>query len=248
MRDCNNGDFRRALAKSLAPIASERSLPYLKQLLDTELRYDGTLLVDCLFKLSELHVELPSSPSSPPATVPSQWLARQLLFAAGEHANVDVRRQVVDGLCYVISEEVDQFMLRACADIDVAVATKAARYVAARRQVTLEQWFADAGAAITEPNVVAANSIIAELETTWKPNLPKLPSGSAEEIARDVGKRGQYVAAMQFAEQWSAENPRASDTFFDAIQQQARRLGSILQVWGKDKLPPPIRLEQATNE
>lgn len=248
LRDCDDGILRQALASSLAPIASERSLPYLKQLLDTDLQYDGTLLVGCLFKLSELHVELPLLSRSQPATVPSQWLARQLLFAAGEHSNVDVRQQVVDRFCHVVSEEVDQFMLRACADSDVAVATKAARYVAARRQVTLEQWFADAGAAITEPNVVAANSIIAELETTWKPNLPKLPSGSAEEIGRDPGKRRQYIAAMQYAEQWSAENPRASDSFFDAIQQQARRLGSILQVWGKDKSPPPIRIDRDANE
>ncbi|XZE54089.1 protein kinase domain-containing protein [Planctomycetaceae bacterium SH139] len=247
LRDCEDGEFRQALANSLAPIASDRSLPYLKQLLDTDLQYDGILLVDCLFKLSELQAELPSPPRSQPATVPSQWLARQLLFAAGEHANVGVRRQVVDGLCHVVSEEVDRFMLRACADSDVAVATMAARYVAARRQMTLEQWFADAGAEITEPNVVAANSIIAELETTWNPNLPKLPSGSAEEIGRDPGKRRQYVAAMQYAEQWCAENPRASDTFFDAIQQKARRSGSVLQVWGKDKSPPPIRIERDGN-
>lgn len=248
LRNCGDGGFRQALASSLAPIASERSLPYLKELLDTDLQYDGTLLVGCLFKLSELHVELPLLSSSQPATVPSQWLARQLLFAAGEHSNVDVRQQVVDGLCDVISEEVDQFMLRACADSDVAVATKAARYVAARRQVTLEQWFADAGAEITEPNVLAANSIIAELETTWKPNLPKLPSGGAEEIGRDAGKRRQYAAAMQFAEQWCAENPRASDTFFDAIQQKACRLQRIFEVWGQDDGPPPIRLDRDANE
>lgn len=243
LRNCDDGLFRQSLARGLAPIATELSLPYLKELLATDLEYDGNLLVDCLFNLSELHRADTTEPNNATTTESSDWLARQLLFAAGAHDNVNVRQQVVDKLCNVVNKEVDQFMLRACGDRDPDVAATAARYVAARRMVTLEQWFSDASVEISEPNVVAANSIIAELERTWHPNLPKLPTGTAAEIRRDAGKRRQYVAAMQHSRQWCIDNPRASKTFFDAAQKKAQKIQRVFKVWGEDGGPPPIRLE-----
>ncbi len=67
-----------------------------------------------------------------------------LLIEAGKHRNFEVRRQAVATLCHCVNEAVDAFMQKAAEDNEAEVASKAARYVAARQQLPLQTWLTEA--------------------------------------------------------------------------------------------------------
>jgi len=154
-----------------------------------------------------------------------------------------VRRHVVESLTDVINEDVDRFMLQATGDEVTAIAETAARYVAMRRQMTLEQWFESASRNVTPSNLIAARSIARELEQSRNMRLAQFPSGSAAEIAADSRMTAAYVTAMEEWRQWCAENPRTSNTFFDKARQKAQKMQMTFKVWG-DAGPPPIQIPE----
>ncbi|MBC7965261.1 MAG: HEAT repeat domain-containing protein [Fuerstia sp.] len=205
LRDCEDGKFRQQLGRGLQRIADETTLPYLKQLLKTDLEFDGDTLVGTLW---EIYRRGDNQSLPVPETT-------ALLIEAGQHRNVEVRRKAVTTLCHSVNDAVDQFMQRAAEDSDATVAQTAARYVAARQQLTLHLWLHGASRKMTPAGLVAARSIVHELEQSWQEEHGEIPDGTFAEATADPAKVAEYSATLRAWVSWCLVHQRSVETFFD---------------------------------
>ena len=138
-----------------------------------------------------------------------------LLIEAGKHRNVEVRREAIVTLCHCVNEAVDAFMQKAAEDNDAEVASKAARYVAARQQLPLQAWLVEARFTMTPAGLVAARSIVGELEQLSREKHGRLPDGTFDEVIADASKMAEYSATLKAWILYCATHPRTVGEFFD---------------------------------
>lgn len=205
LQKCEDGPFRRYLGKELSRIADKSTLPYLQQLLKTDLEFDGETVVEALWRIY-CQEDFTSRPI--PETT-------QLLIEAGQHRNVEVRRSAVKALRHSVNEAVDQFMQHATEDSDNQVASLAARYVAARQQLPLHRWLYQASRKMTPASLLAARSIVWQLEQNWHKQHGKIPDGTFAEVVEDQAKVAEYSATLKAWGLWCFTNQRSVETFFD---------------------------------
>ncbi|MFN7290177.1 MAG: HEAT repeat domain-containing protein [Pirellula sp.] len=205
LQKCEDGEFRRYIGCELPAIANETTLPFLKELLETDLKVDGDMLIESLWSIY-LRGDFASRP------VPETIL---LLIEAGKHRNVEVRRKAIATLCHCVNEAVDAFMQQASEDSDVEVASKAARYVAARQQLPLQTWLTEAKFTMTPAGLVAARSIVGELEQLSQEQQGGMPYGTFKEVVSDASKVAEYSATLKAWILYCATHPRTVDEFFE---------------------------------
>jgi hypothetical protein len=138
-----------------------------------------------------------------------------LLIEAGKHRNVEVRRNAVATLRHSVNEAVDSFMQQAAEDNDAVVAQNAARYVAARQHLTLYRWLVEASLKMTPASLVAARSIVNELERLSQEEHGKIPSGKFAEVIVDTEKVDQYSATLKAWIVFCLTHPPSVETFFE---------------------------------
>jgi hypothetical protein len=205
LQKCEDSSVRRFLGCGLPKIADETTSPFLKGLLESDLEVDGDLVVESLWDIYR-RGNFASRPA--PETI-------LLLIEAGKHRNVEVRRKAVATLCNSVNEVVDTFMQQAAEDSNVEVAQSAARYVAARQQLSLQSWFTEARFTITPAGLVAARSIILELEQLSQEKHGTVPDGTFEEVIADSSKVAEYAATLKAWILYCATHPRIVADFFD---------------------------------
>lgn len=205
LQTCEDGSLRRFFGYGLPRIADKTTLPFLSQLLKSNLQFEDDMLVESLWDIYR-RGDYESRP------VPETTL---MLIEAGKHRNVEVRRKAVAALCHSVNEAVDTFMQEAAEDSDVYVAQRAARYVAARQHLPVHRWLFKASMRITPAGLVAARSIIRELEQLSGEEHGKIPDGRFEEFIEDPEKVAQYSTILKAWISYCLTHPRAVETFFD---------------------------------
>lgn len=205
LQKCEDSEYRRYLGCELPAIADETTLSFLKGLLETDLKVDGDMLIQSLWSIY-LRGDFASRP------VPETIL---LLIEAGKHRNFEVRRKAIATLCHCVNETVDAFMQQAAEDNDAEVASKAARYVAARQQLPLQTWLTEAKFTMTPAGLVAARSIVGELEQLSQEKHGGMPDGTFEEVVSDASKVAEYSATLKAWILYCATHPRTVGEFFD---------------------------------
>ncbi len=221
LQNCEDSSVRRFLGYGLPTIADETTLPFLRGLLESDLEADGDMLVESLWGIYR-RGDFASRP------VPETTL---LLIEAGKHRNVEVRRKAIATLCHSVNEVVDTFMQQAVEDSEAEVAQIAARYVAARQQLPLQSWLTEARFTITPVGLVAARSIIRELEQLSQEKHGKVPDGTFEEVIADSSKVLEYSATLKAWMLYCATHPRIVGIFFD----KDRSARTTWQGWGIDR-------------
>lgn len=204
LQGCDDGEFRKRLGRGLWMIADESTLPYMKQLLKTDLQYDGTTLVNTLWSIYRRgnYQERP---------VPE---TTKLLMQAARHQRVEVRRESIRLLRGSVNDAVDQFMQEAAEDADRVVSEIAGRYVAARQQLPLHEWLLGASHRVTPANLAAARSIVRELEQQWKTKHGILPAGTYAEVTADSEKFAVYSTTLKEWVRWCFAHQRSFEGFF----------------------------------
>lgn len=205
LQKIEDSEYRRYLGCELPAIADETTLPFLKGLLETDLKVDGDMLIQSLWSIY-LRGDFATRP------VPETIL---LLIEAGKHRNFEVRRKAVATLCHCVNEAVDAFMQKAAEDNDAEVALKAARYVAARQQLPLQTWLTEARFTMTPAGLVAARSIVGELEQLSQEKHGRLPDGTFDEVIADLSKMAEYSATLKAWTLYCATHPRTIGEFFE---------------------------------
>ncbi|XZE21570.1 HEAT repeat domain-containing protein [Pirellulaceae bacterium SH449] len=221
LQNCDDLSFRQFLSDALSAIADETTLPFLKGLLETDLEIDGGLLIAPLWGIYH-RGDFASRP------VPETVL---LLIEAGKHRSVEVRKRAVATLCHCVNETVDAFMQHAAEDSNPEVASIAARYVAARQQLSLQIWLTEARFTMTPAGLVAARSIIHELEQLSQEKRGMMPEGTFEEVIADTSKVAQYLSTLKAWILYCATNPRTVGPFFD----KDRNAATWWMGWGIDR-------------
>jgi hypothetical protein len=139
---------------------------------------------------------------------------------AGKHSKVEVRRSAVAALRHSVNKAVDEFMQQAVEDSDALVASMAGRYVAARQNLPLQRWLFDASLKMTPAGLVAARSIVRELEQLSQQEHGKVPSGKFEEVIADPAKVAEYSATLKAWIVYCITHPRSVEAFFDKVREQ----------------------------
>ena len=220
LKSCEDGRLRDRLGRGLEAHVTETALPYLEDLLESDLEHDGSTLIKSLWHVAWREKE------------PKKAIS--LLVKAGKHSNPSVRLQAVEQLYFATMPEVDRFMQIASEDADIAVATAAAKYVVARQGLPLDEWLEYASSNVTPGGVVAAQSVISRLERDWKMNFGSLPQQRFGEIISRRERLEQYTATLQKWAQWARENQRTSASFLSDEIREHTRHGIKLSSPGSD--------------
>jgi hypothetical protein len=107
---------------------------------------------------------------------------------------------------------------------DEKVQTTAANYLLALPRVNLEERIGQLLAQEDAVSFALARYLVGQLEGTLHQDKGALPSGSWEEVSANEAARTQYREVLEAWRKWAAENPRASDHFFDRQREVWRQL------------------------
>jgi hypothetical protein len=182
-------------------MATADALPYFEKLLRGDMNSDRDMVLTSLQGMIQRKVGVEGAIS--------------LLIMALKHQNVAVRREAAIRLRRINNPNVKDAMELAVEDNDDQTATMAARYLAAYEKIDLAAWLSAAADKPTRSHYLAAQSIIKELEQTWKINKGDLPGTSWEEVAKSPEAVESFRRTLLAWQSWAKENQRSSEHFFD---------------------------------
>ena len=207
-------EFRKAMARGLEGIADESTLPYLEELINSDLKHDGKMAVDTclsLYRRSKYYGK-------------PVYKAIDLLELAGRHQNVEVRRRAISAVRIMTDTAITKLMKQASTDVDVGIATMASRYVAAQENRSLAEWFENASRDPTASRLHAARSIVSEIKQTFDDPVSRIPTGSFSDILANAEKLRQLKHSYDKLAEWARKNDRFSKQFFDKERAEAKKV------------------------
>ena len=197
----NDATFRQRMSIALVLLGTPEALPYFESLLKGDLKEDREMVLAGFVILIERKIAVDR--------------ALALLISATKHSNVEVRRDAVARLAKLKDSNIKEALEAAVSDIDIQVAHRAARHLAALEHLDLADWFTAAIDEPTEARYLAAKSIVADLERTWRETKGVLPDVSWSKAVGDQKVMEAYRQTLRNWLEFANRNPRESSHFFD---------------------------------
>jgi hypothetical protein len=197
----DNPAYRQRMGYAMQRMATADALPYLEKLLRGDMNSDREMVIVSLQGMIQRKVGVEG--------------ALSLLIMASKHQNASVRRDAVDRLRRIDDPNVKDAMEIAVEDKDDQIAMMAARYLAAYARIDLAAWLSAAAEKPTHAQYLAGQSIVKELERTWKINEGQLPTASWEETIISPEAADSFRRTLLLWQSWAKENQRSSEHFFD---------------------------------
>jgi hypothetical protein len=197
----NDPRYRQRMGYAMQRMATADALPYFEKLLRGDMNFDRDMVLTSLQGMIQRKVGVERAIS--------------LLIMALKHENATVRRDAAVRLRRLNNPNVKDAMEFAVDDKDEETAIMAARYLAAYQKIDLAAWLSAAAEKPNRGHFLAAQSIVGELEQTWKTTKGDMPKGAWEEVAKSPEAVDAFRRTLLAWQAWAKENQRSSEHFFD---------------------------------